>query len=320
MRILIAEDSRYQNRILQVLLESWGHTVLSTTSGTAALEVLSGSNPPELALLDWEMPVKTGLEVCAELRGRGGKYVYTILLTAKDSHADIAEGLTGGADDFISKPPNPLELWARIYVGQRALAMHRELVEARERLEFEATHDALTGLWNRRAIMSFFEGELSRSKRQASSVAALVIDIDDFKAINDTYGHSMGDRVLEEVAKKMNGAMRPYDFLGRSGGEEFLVILPGADLDGAYEAGERIRLQVKEIAFADQPSIKVSISVGAAVHQLDQRVSDVIEAADSALYRAKLAGKDRVELMVPFAGLVNHPGYSKQMMRSLQSA
>ena len=320
MRILIAEDSRYQNRVLQVLVESWGHTVLSTTSGTAALEVLSGPNPPDLALLDWEMPGRTGPEICAELRSRGGKYVYTILLTAKDSHSDIAEGLTGGADDFISKPPNPLELWARIYVGQRALAMHRELVEARERLEFEATHDSLTGLWNRRAIMGFFDRELSRSKRQSTSVAALVIDIDDFKRINDTYGHAMGDRVLEEVAKKMNGAMRPYDFLGRSGGEEFLVILPGADLEGAYEAGERIRLEVREIAFEDQPSIKVSISVGAAVHQLDQSVSDVIEAADSALYRAKLAGKNRVELMLPFAGMVNHASYSKQIMRSFRTA
>src|SRR5579864_4093721 len=253
MRILIAEDSKYQNRVLQVLMESWGHTVVSTTSGTAALELLTAPNAPELAILDWEMPGRTGPEICSELRNRGGRYVYTILLTAKDSHADIAEGLTGGADDFISKPPNPLELWARIYVGQRSLAMHRELVEARERLEFEATHDALTGLWNRRAMLNFSERELSRAKRESTSISALVIDVDNFKQINDTYGHAMGDRVLVEVANRMNAVMRPYDLLGRTGGEEFLAILPGAELDGAYEVGERLRLEVTKVAFEDQP-------------------------------------------------------------------
>lgn len=299
MNILIAEDSKYQNRVLQAMLESWGHSVVSTNCGDGALEILTASNPPELAILDWEMPGKTGLEVCAEVRSRRGQYIYMILVTAKDSPSDLVDGLTGGADDFIRKPPNPMELWARLCVGERMITMHRELIAARDRLQFEATHDGLTGAWNRSAVLGFFESEVSRASRHSTALSALMIDVDYFKRINDTYGHPTGDRVLVEIAHAMNAVIRPYDLLGRVGGEEFLVVLPNTDEKGACQVGERLRDAVTRIAFADEPQIHLSISVGVCARSEQQSVCDMLERIDSALYHAKTRGRNRVEVAPP---------------------
>ena len=295
MRILLAEDSRYQRAMLKNQLEFWGHSVVCAETGDAALEMLLAPKAPRLAILDWDMPGKTGPEICRQLRNQDGDYIYTILLTARDSHIEIADGLTGGADDFISKPAHMLELRARIHVGERIVAIHDELKHARERLQFEATHDALTGLWNRRAILRFLDNELARSGRSSASCAVLMIDIDHFKNINDEYGHAVGDRVLLEVAGRSSEVVRPYDFLGRYGGEEFLAMLPGADLDGAHEVAERMRVTTKSIRFDDYPTLEVSMSIGCATYARGQSPNELIQLADSALYCAKRGGRDRVE-------------------------
>jgi diguanylate cyclase (GGDEF)-like protein len=302
MRILVAEDSRYQRAMLQQQLEFWGHSVVCAETGDAALEMLLAPNAPRLAILDWDMPGKTCPEICRQLRNQNGDYIYTILLTARDSHVEIADGLTGGADDFISKPAHMLELRARIHVGERIVAIHDELKHARERLQFEATHDALTGLWNRRAILRFLDNELARCSRNSSSSAVLMLDIDHFKNINDEFGHPAGDRVLLEVAARCAEVVRPYDFLGRYGGEEFLALLPGADMDGAQEVAERIRVVTKSIRFDEYPSLELSMSIGCAAYVRGQAAADLIHMADSALYCAKHAGRDRVEVAnVPLA-------------------
>jgi len=300
MRILVADDSRYQRTILQRLIESWGHTVVLADSGDAALAALSTSDPPQLAILDWEMPGLTGPEICASVRKVcDSSYIYIILLTAKDGEAEIAEGLDAGADDFLSKPPNEVELRARVRVGERILSMQDELIQAREALRFEASHDALTGLLNRGAILKYLENEFERSRRQSSPVAIMMADIDNFKKVNDNFGHLIGDRVLVEVARKMGAVIRPYDYLGRWGGEEFLAVLPGAGGDAA-ELGERFRLQVAAISFADKMPPNVSVSIGMSIYEGGrQTVNEIIQAADAALYRAKGAGKNRVELAAP---------------------
>ena len=298
MRILLAEDSRYQRAMLQGQLEFWGHTVVCAETGDAALEMLSQPNAPRLAILDWDMPGKTGPEICRQLRNQDGDYVYTILLTARDSHVEIADGLTGGADDFISKPAHMLELRARIHVGERIVAIHDELKHARERLQFEATHDALTGLWNRRAILRFLENELSRSARNITTCSVLMIDIDHFKNINDEFGHSTGDRVLLEVAGRSSEVVRPYDFLGRYGGEEFLALLPGADIEGAHEVAERMRQNAKTIRIDEHPAMEVSMSIGCAEYARGESASELIQMADTALYAAKRGGRDRVEIAI----------------------
>lgn len=295
MRILLAEDSRYQRAMLQGQLEFWGHSVICAETGDAALQMLSAPNAPRLAILDWDMPGKTGPEICRQLRNQDGDYIYTILLTARDSHVEIADGLTGGADDFISKPAHMLELRARIHVGERIVAIHDELKCARERLQFEATHDALTGLWNRRAILKFVETELARCARNGGSCSVLMIDIDHFKNINDEYRHAAGDRVLIEIAGRSGEVVRPYDFLGRYGGEEFLAVLPGADLDGAREVAERMRLTARSVRFDEQPALEVSMSIGCAEFTRGQSANELIQMADAALYAAKRGGRDRVE-------------------------
>ena len=296
MRILLAEDSRYQRAMLQGQLEFWGHTVICAESGDQALEMLIAPNAPRLAILDWDMPGKTGPEICRQLRNQAGDYIYTILLTARDSHVEIADGLTGGADDFISKPAHMLELRARIHVGERIVAIHDELKHARERLQFEATHDALTSLWNRRAILRFVDNELARCTRNSQTCAVLMIDLDHFKNINDEYGHAVGDLVLLEVAVRSGEVVRPYDYLGRYGGEEFLALLPGADLDGACEVAERMRATAKSIRFHEHPTLEVSMSIGCAAYTGGQTAGELIQTADSALYAAKRSGRDRVEV------------------------
>jgi diguanylate cyclase (GGDEF)-like protein len=304
MRILLAEDSRYQRAMLQNQLEFWGHSVVCAETGDAALQMLTSTNAPRLAILDWDMPGKTGPEVCRQLRRHDGDYVYTILLTARDSHVEIADGLTGGADDFISKPAHMLELRARIHVGERIIAIHDELKHARERMQFDATHDVLTGLWNRRAILKFLDNETARCSRNSNSCAVLMIDIDHFKNINDEYGHAAGDRVLMEVAARAGEVVRPYDFLGRYGGEEFLALLPGADLTGAGEVAERMRLTAKSIRFDEHPALEVTMSIGCAAYVRGQSPNDLIQAADVALYSAKRGGRDRVEFAEAAASAV----------------
>lgn len=297
MKILVADDSRVQRRLLQDLLESWNHSVILADTGDEAFNLLSALDPPQLAILDWEMPGKTGPEICAALRKSSAPYIYTILITAKESHVDIAEGLNAGADDFVSKPPNPIELQARVRAGERILASHRQLFQAREALEFEATHDSLTGLWNRRAILKFLENEVYRSERESSSVGVLMVDIDDFKRINDEYGHLIGDGVLKETARIMSCGVRPYDFLGRCGGEEFLVVLPGAGPAVAGEVAERMRLQLGNTLLERPLPPKVTVSIGVAVCERGQQtVNELIQTADSALYMAKAAGKNRMEM------------------------
>src|SRR5579872_6279368 len=298
MRILLADDSRYQRTVFQKLIESWGHDVLLADCGDAALAVLAGPDPPQLAILDWEMPGKTGPEVCAAVRKLpGSSYIYIILLTAKTGESEIAAGLDAGADDFLSKPPNTVEMRARVNVGERILAIHEQLIQAREALRFEAAHDALTGLWNRGAILKLLENEFDRSRRQSTPVAIMMADIDNFKKVNDQFGHLIGDRVLTEVARSMGSVIRPYDNLGRWGGEEFLAVLPGAGLGAAAELGERLRLQVAGVAFADSMPPRISVSIGMSVFEgSSQSVNELIQAADAALYRAKGTGKNRVEL------------------------
>ena len=208
----------------------WGYEVTAAHSGTEAWEVLQAEDAPRVALLDWMMPGIDGLEICRRVRARSSQpYVYIMLLTANDKVGNLVEGLESGADDYLTKPFHPQELRARLRVGLRMLELESSLVEARENLRFKASHDALTSIWNRGAIIELLERELSRARRDGSSVGILLADIDHFKRINDTRGHLVGDEVLRAVTGRLKGEVRSYDAVGRYGGEEFLILLPGCD-------------------------------------------------------------------------------------------
>jgi two-component system, cell cycle response regulator len=299
MRILIADDELMSRRMLEATLTRLGHEVMAVADGSAALEALLEPSGPRLAILDWMMPGKDGLEVCRALRKESQAYVYAILLTARASAEDVITGLDAGADDFLTKPFNAGELRARLRSGIRVLELESGLLEAQEKLRRYASIDHLTGLWNRRMILEQFDRELNRVRRENRPLTIALVDIDRFKAVNDTHGHSAGDTVLRETASAIRSQLREYDFVGRYGGEEFLMLLPGCGEDDARRIAERVRERIEATpAVAGDIVIPVTASFGlATIHKPDAVSSTaIIEAADEALYRAKEGGRNRVEL------------------------
>ena len=298
MRILIADDEAVSRRLLQATLEKWGHEVVTTNNGADAWEHLQQPEGPRLAILDWMMPRLDGLEVCRRVRERTVPYVYIVLLTARDERDDLVDALEAGADDFLRKPMNSGELRARLRAAQRILELQESLLAAHEALRHEASHDHLTGVWNRSAILDALARERQRNVRDGASLSIAIIDLDHFKKVNDTHGHQAGDGVLREAAQRIRRAIRPYDALGRYGGEEFLVVLPGCGAAEAREIAERIRLQICATAIlAGDSSLELTASLGvagAAGREID--IDALIRAADDALYRAKDAGRNRVEI------------------------
>ncbi len=301
MRILVAEDDAVARRLLEVLLRKWGYEVRTVGSGTEALAVLLQTEPPPLAVLDWMMPEMDGIEVCRRVRERTGEpYIYVILLTSKGGRNDIIEGLEAGADDYLTKPFDQAELRVRLRAAERVLDLQAALIAARERLRDQATHDGLTGLWNRPAILEELGRELNRARRQGTVTTVVMADLDHFKRINDRHGHLGGDEVLRQVAARMRAAVRKYDSVGRYGGEEFLVLSPGCEAGPARGVAEGLRSQIAAtpIAFRGEP-INVTISMGVAVvPSREQDATLVIHAADQALYRAKANGRNRAEFVV----------------------
>jgi len=201
MRILVAEDDALSRTLLERTLQRAGYSVVSVENGAQAIAELVKEDAPRLALLDWIMPEVDGVEVCRELRRRKEQaYTYLILLSSRESKEDIVAGLESGADDYLTKPFNVDELKARLRTGLRILELEDHLVEARESMRFQATHDLLTSLWNRGVIVELMTHEIMRSRRERSCTSVMMCDIDHFKAVNDQYGHATGDDVLREVA------------------------------------------------------------------------------------------------------------------------
>jgi len=300
MRILLAEDSALYRHLISGHLKDWGFDLVIAKDGAEAWSLLEQPEAPSLALLDWVLPEIDGLELCRRIRhvAVAGRYTYTVLLTGKDGKDDLLEGLQAGADDYLAKPFEPLELKARLFVGKRILDLQQELVEARESLRTAATYDFLTRLLNRGEVAAHLERELVRGKREGRPVGIIMADIDHFKSINDSFGHLAGDAVLIEVAKRLKSSLRAYDGAGRYGGEEFLLILPGCDLTTTIRRAETIRQLVSaEIIMIGEEGKKVTVSMGATVAECDRKASveALLREADTALYRAKENGRDRVE-------------------------
>ncbi len=303
MRILIADDDPISCRLLDSLLHKWGYAVVTAHSGTEAWDVLQAEDAPRVALLDWMMPGLDGPEICRRVRARSVQsYVYIILLTANDKVGNLVEGLESGADDYLTKPFHPQELRARLRVGLRMLDLESNLVDAQQDLRFKATHDALTSLWNRGAIIELLERELSRARREGGSVGVILMDIDHFKKINDTHGHLVGDEVLRTLTGRVKAEIRSYDSVGRYGGEEFLVLLPGCDNAKLEAKAEQLRQVVDRSPIETSVGlVRATISSGgmASGECPHAGLNDLLRAADVALYRAKMAGRNRVQMAKP---------------------
>jgi len=305
MKLLVADDDPVSRLLMQRTLQKFGYDVLLAEDGRSAVEILLQTDGPRLALVDWMMPELDGLGLCREIRNRqhDGSYIYILLLTAKKDSADVVAGLEAGADDYITKPCHPAELQARLHTGRRILTLEDTLVHAREEMRFKATHDALTALWNRAAMLSLLRGELKRSAREGKPTSVLLCDVDHFKRVNDTYGHLTGDIVLEEVAKRLSASVRSYDSVGRYGGEEFLILLNSCDQDGLRVRAEDLRLAIASTPVrAGNTEISITISIGAVTcegNNSDLPVESILAEADSALYQAKAEGRNRTIVTTP---------------------
>lgn len=297
MKVLVADDDPVTQRLLALSLGRWNYELALASDGTQALDILLGKDSPQLAILDWVMPGADGVEICRKVRKQQlPSYIYILLLTSKASREDLLEGLQAGADDYLIKPFDLMELQARLWSGQRIITVQNQLMAAREALREQATHDALTGIWNRGAVLDILNREFSRSFREKTPLSVIMADIDHFKRINDTGGHQTGDAVLQEVARRVRIKMRPYDSVGRYGGEEFLMIAPGCDKDDGTKLADRIRSGIAaNPIFTPQLSVPVQLSLGVATYSGESSPDELIRRADEALYRAKSLGRNRVE-------------------------
>lgn len=298
MRILIAEDEPAFRMILEKILRDWGYQVEVVRDGSEAYQVLCGDNPPKLAILDWKMPGMEGVEICRRLREkRPEHYLYLILLTSQQRDEDLIAGMEAGADDYIIKPFKLNELRVRLRAGRRIVELNEELLAARAVLQRKATHDSLTGLKNREEILGVLDRELARVRRDGGCFTIIMADLDHFKKVNDSYGHLAGDAVLRIAAQRMLALMRPYDAIGRYGGEEFLIVLTECCGNCARTFAERLRKSIgNEPMDTPDGMLTVTISLGLAPSLLagSEGTGTLLKAADTALYRAKALGRNRV--------------------------
>ncbi len=307
MKILVADDDPITRRQVQHFLTSWGYEVVVASDGESAWQLLSAPDSPTLSILDWMMPGLTGVEICRRLRQfRDRPYVYVILLTGKTGKHDMVAGLRAGADDYLCKPFLPVELQCRLHTGSRILRLQKRLIAARDNLMDRATHDDLTGLWNRAAICERLQWALDGSESQPVNVGIALADVDNFKHINDTRGHLIGDEMLAEVAGRMRIGLGTGDCVGRYGGDEFLIVFSGSCTCGSViEGSEGIRQRVASTPIeAPGGTVSTSVSIGVTWKPADSRCSceRLLQTADVALYRAKANGRNQVVFLPSGAG------------------
>ncbi|MDP7063096.1 MAG: diguanylate cyclase [Planctomycetota bacterium] len=311
MKILIVDDEIVPRRVLEKQLSNWGHEVLMAKDGAEALQLFH-DHQVKMVITDWMMPGLNGPQLCAEIRkaeAESDNPAFVILLTSKNSSEDLAHGLDLGANDFITKPFKKLELQARLRNGVRILQLQAELLRKKEEAVHLARTDTLTQLMNRRAMLDVMRLDEDRMRRERRPLGMVMIDIDKFKNINDTYGHTIGDLVLQETAKCFAQTIRGGDYLGRWGGEEFLIALPGADIIQCAEVAERCRTRIAALRFPleDGSVLSVTASFGTASAEGADRVGllELVNQADKALYWAKDSGRNRVKIYVASADTEN---------------
>jgi diguanylate cyclase (GGDEF)-like protein len=299
LKILIAEDDAISRRLLDTILKKWGYEVVIAYNGGQAWAELQKEDAPRLAILDWMMPEMDGVEVCGKVRERtDAPYVYILLLSAKSQREDLVKGMESGADDYITKPFDANELKVRLRAGRRILDLQTQLMSAQEALRDQAARDPLTGIWNRNALFDVFRRELARADREGNQLTIVMLDIDHFKNLNDTHGHMAGDAVLREFTSRITASLRPYDAVGRYGGEEFLVVLPGCSVEAGMKHADRLRGLITDLPFdtsEGRHTVTCSLGVASTSSTNPKDPDSLIRAADAALYRAKRNGRNRVE-------------------------
>ncbi|MFN2453133.1 MAG: diguanylate cyclase [Pyrinomonadaceae bacterium] len=302
--ILVADDEPANRSLIQRRLERAGYSVITAQNGSEAVKLTRTANP-DLVLLDVMMPVMDGLEACRLIKEDAAmRDVPVIFLSARDETDVKVNGLSLGANDYVSKPFKAEELLARVDVAMRLKSERDDLrssaAEARADADIaieRAMTDALTGLLNRYGLQRVLPREHAEARRYHRPLSCLMVDLDNFKAINDTHGHVAGDAALVQVALILTEAVRRSDMTCRYGGEEFLVLLPETTLEGAVALAEKIRETTTTRTFGDAAhTFKLTLSAGAATLCENESGNDMIARADIALYHAKAKGRNRVEI------------------------
>ncbi len=310
MKVLVADDCSTTLEILRLNLSKWGYEPMLVSDGEKALRILKSPAGPRLALLDWNMPKLDGVSVCRELRSRTQNalnYTYIIMLTAREGEEHMVEALEAGADEFLIKPAGTRELQLRVRTGERIIELQERVVRMNRQLALITTHDRLTGLLNRQTLMERFTQEIERSSRISSSVSYISVDVDQLEQINNRFGLSVGDEILQQIAQRMQKSIRTYDAVGRVGGEEFAIVLPDTRLGMAAAMAERLRNSICGYGFlAGDQEIQVSLSLG--VSSSSAEGSDrkrILSCSEKALEFAKSKGGDRVIMCE--AGVIMDP-------------
>lgn len=293
-KILVVDDDQENLRIVARILTHEGYKVQTAHSGTDGLKKLDKFDP-DLVLLDINMPGMDGLQTLKILRERE-EYVSIIFLTAKSDTQDVIDGLDAGADDYICKPFVLVEFLARVRAQLRIKSLHDELQAANQKLLELVDIDDLTGLFNMRSIYQKLDYELDRAKRYGTSLAVVMMDMDNFKHVNDGHDHLFGSWVLSEVGGIIKSNIRSVDFAARYGGDEFLIVLTHTNGAGAKIFAERLRQTISDHKFvhgSDASRLTASLGLAFAEDgQFDIDAREIVRLADNALYKAKRAGRN----------------------------
>jgi diguanylate cyclase (GGDEF)-like protein len=296
-RVLVVDDDPLSRRILEQALGSAGCDVESAADGQEALTKVR-SHRPDVVVTDWQMPRMDGLTLCRILKGSDEtRFTHVLMLSARGETEAKVTGLETGADDYLVKPVDPVELTARVRVGLRLQKALADLAAKNEILEKLALTDALTGLANRRAFLDALEAELARALRHDYPASLLFLDLDEFKRVNDTHGHAVGDEVLAGFSKVLSRGCRRGDLAARIGGEEFAVLLPMTGRVPAALVAERMRRSTESLPLGVSVEVPVTVSIGVASTEDSPKpfeAAELLGRADVALYRAKAGGRNRV--------------------------
>ncbi len=298
LRILVVEDCREDRELYRRLIAKGfdrDHIIAETETAEEALTRISVAQP-HCILLDYQLPDCDGLAFLSALRlAHGARAIPVVMLTGGGDEMVAVQAMKRGAQDYLTKSALTAESLRRAIQG----AMKR--VAEEQQLRRSASVDELTGVWNRRTLLERLQQESHRARRHCKPLCVLMLDLDNFKQVNDTFGHRLGDAVLENVGRAIRATLRAGDFVGRYGGEEFCIVLTDTPLLGARIVAERIRALVamQAVRGPDGSAVQVACSIGVAEADTGRDVAEAIEMADRALYRAKAAGRNRVELAPP---------------------
>ncbi len=297
LQVLVVDDSPVYRKLIEHTLEDGGYAPLFAKTGSEALE-LYAQHAPAIVITDWMMPDFSGPELCERIRSHAQRlYTYIIVLTSISEKDNVVKGLAAGADDYLTKPFDPGELLARIGVGRRTISLHRE-IEAKNKLLDEMAHtDSLTGLPNRRAIEEWAARQLRGAARHGFALWVAHADLDNFKSINDSYGHDAGDRVLQKFGEVLRESTRASDISGRMGGDEFLLVMTHLDEKSTRLTVERLRKQFATLKFSfagDVVSVTASFGIAGFQGKEPPDFTKLVRQADKALYNGKRAGRNRV--------------------------